>query len=339
MIDLYSDTVTQPTEGMYAAITSARLGDDQRGDDPTARDFEERVAEVLGKPAALIVPTATMANQIAIMLHCPPGTEVLCHRTAHVYNYEGGGLAANAGAQAVALSGERGVFSGVEVRAHLRAMDPHFPRSRAVVVENTSNLGGGTVWPDDAFEAVVEVCQEHELKLHLDGARLFNAAIARNRSPRHWSEAADTVQVCFSKGLGCPFGAVIAGSEALIVEARNLRQRLGGALRQAGVMAAAMNYALDHNVKRLERDHERLARLAEALGRLEELELSPFETNILYFSHRLLPAQLFAEQLREKGVWLSHAGGRLRACTHLGIDDADIARAARTIQEVACRRN
>ncbi len=339
MIDLYSDTVTQPTEGMYEAITSARLGDDQRGDDPTARDFQHRIADMLGKPAALLFPTATMANQVAVMLHCAPGTELLCHESAHVYNYEGGGIAANAGAQVVALTGERGVFSARDLRSHLRASDPHFPKSRAVVVENTSNQGGGTVWPDENFAEVVEACREHALKLHVDGARLFNAAVARRCSPKVWSEPADSVQVCFSKGLGCPFGAILAADEAQIAEARNLRQRLGGALRQAGVMAAAMDYALDHHVDRLQSDHERLARLAQDLSQLEELQVWPSETNILYFAHRLLPAAVFAEQLRENGVWLSHGGGRLRACTHLGISDADVADAGRIIRQVACQRD
>ncbi len=339
MIDLYSDTVTKPTAGMYAAICDAPLGDHQRGDDQTARAFEERIAETLGQPAAIVLPSATMANQIAVMIHCRPGAEVLCDRGAHVYNFEGGGIAANAGAQVRPLDSVRGVFSGRQVAEAVRPNDPHFGATSLVVIENTSNMGGGTVWSDEAFDGVVATAAELGLGVHVDGARLFNAAVAKACDVTRWSEPVDTVQVCFSKGLGCPFGAVLAASVDLIGQARDLRQRLGGSLRQAGVMAAAMNYALDNHVQRLAEDHARLATIARALSEVDTLELDHYETNILYFTHRTLEAVRFADLLRARGVWVSTATGKLRLCTHLGITDADVQQAIRVIREVACPSN
>jgi len=335
LIDLYSDTVTKPSAGMYAAMQQAAVGDDQRGDDPSAADLQARVAEMLGQQAALIFPSATMANQVAIMIQTRAGDQVLCHHTAHVYNFEGGGIGGNAGAQVTPLEGERGTFTGAQLEAALHPDDPHFSASRLVVVENTSNLGGGTVWPDDDFDAVVRTCRRHGLSLHIDGARLFNAAVACNRPASHWARAADTVQVCFSKGLGCPFGAVLAGSEELMQRARRVRQRLGGAWRQVGVLAGAMNYALDHHVSGLERDHQRLQRMVEALGKVEGLLLEPAQTNILLFRHRALVAADFAAALRERGVWLSFHGQHVRACTHLDLSDEDVDRAIAIISQVA----
>jgi threonine aldolase len=286
---------------------------------------------LLGKEAALIVPSATMANQIAVMAQCRPGSEVLCHEHAHMLNFEGGGLAANAGAQGVALPGPRGVFTADDIAARRRPDDPHFALPTLVVVENTTNVGGGHVWPDAAFAGVVEACRVAGLRLHIDGARLFNAAVASGHSLSHWSRPADTVQICFSKGLGCPFGAVLAGNAALIEQARRLRQRLGGALRQTGILAAAMHYALDHNVALLHEDHRRLRRIGEALGQDPDLELLPYETNMLYFWHRRVRADEFARGLRARGVWVSTIGDKLRLCTHLDVDDAAVTRAIELI--------
>jgi threonine aldolase len=328
IVDLFSDTATQPTRGMLDAMVSAPLGDEQRRTDPTVRKLEERIAEMVGKERAVFVPSATLANQIAIALHCLPGDEVLCHRTAHVINSEGGGLAANAGVQVLALAGERGIFDADTLLAALRFDDPHQPISRAVVVENTSNGGGGSVWPDDAFSGVARVCKERGLALHVDGARLFNAAVARGVSPAHWGRSAQSVQICFSKGLGCPFGAVLAVDAALEPRVRRIKQRMGGALRQAGIAAGAMLYALDHHVERLADDHRRAARLAQALAELAALEVAPVETNIVYFRYRRGSGAQLAERLRSLGVLVSQAGpDRLRACTHLGITDRGIERA------------
>jgi threonine aldolase len=333
IVDLFSDTVTQPTRGMLEAMIAAPLGDEQRRTDPTVRRLEERVAELVGKERAVFMPSATMANQIAIALHCSPGDEVLCHRTAHVINSEGGGLAANAGVQVCPLEGERGIFDGDTLLRALRIDDPHQPISRAVVVENTSNAGGGSVWPDAAFQAVATVCKEHGLALHVDGARLFNAAVARGVSPAHWGRAAQSVQICFSKGLGCPFGAILAIDAALEPRVRRIKQRMGGALRQAGIAAGAMLYALDHNVERLSEDHRRAAHLAEALGELASLEVSPVETNIVFLRYRRGGAAQLAERLKARGVLVSHSGDRLRACTHLGITDRGIERAIQAFSE------
>jgi threonine aldolase len=335
IVDLFSDTATQPTRAMREAMLSAPLGDEQRRTDPTVRELEERAARVLGKARAILMPSATMANQIGIALHCAPGDEVLCHRSAHVINSEGGGLAANSGVQALALPGERGIFDAEALLGGLRFDDPHQPASRAVVVENTSNGGGGSVWPDETFFGVVRVCQERGLALHIDGARLFNAAVKRGVSPDYWGRHARSVQVCFSKGLGCAFGAVLAVDEDLEHRARRLKQRMGGSLRQAGIMAAGMLYALDHHVERLADDHRRAARLVEGLSRFDAIELAPAETNIVYFRYKRGKASELAEKLRARGVLVSQmAPDRLRACTHLGVADADIERAIQVFSAV-----
>lgn len=334
-VDLFSDTATQPTRAMREAMLSAPLGDEQRRTDPTVLALEERVARAVGKARAVLMPSATMANQVALALHCAPGDEVICHRTAHVINNEGGGLAANSGIQVMPVGGERGIFGADAVLDALRVDDPHQPASRAVVVENTSNGGGGSVWPDEAFFGVARVCQERGVPLHIDGARLFNAAVKRGVTPDYWGRHARTVQICFSKGLGCAFGAMLALDEDLEGRARRIKQRLGGSLRQAGIVAAGMSYALDHNVERLAEDHHRASRLAEALSRHDRLELSPVETNIVYFRCRQGKAAELAAQLRENGVLVSQVGPQqLRACTHLGVNDAALERAIRAFSVV-----
>jgi threonine aldolase len=335
IVDLFSDTATQPTPGMLQAMLTAPLGDEQRRTDPTVHALEERIARLVGKERAVLMPSATMANQIAIALHCAPGDEVLCHRTAHVINSEGGGLAANSGVQVMPLAGERGVFDADTLLSGLRYADPHQPSSSAVVVENTSNGGGGSVWPDTAFFGVAELCKERQLALHIDGARLFNAAVARGVAPSYWGKHASSVQICFSKGLGCAFGAVLAVDAAKEPQVRRIKQRMGGALRQAGIVAAGMLYALDHHVERLAEDHRRAAQLAQALTRFDALELHAVETNILNFRYRRGPASAFVERLRERGVLISHMPpDRLRICTHLGIGDADVERAIDVFSQV-----
>lgn len=327
VIDLYSDTASRPTRGMYEAMLGAELGDEQRRTDPTVHELERRVAALLGKARAVLVPSATMANQIALMLHARGGDEILCHRTAHVYNAEGGGVTANSGAQILPLAGERGIFDADAVRAAIRADDPHQPVTRVVVVENTSNGGGGSVWPDEAFFGVLDVCKEHGLALHLDGARLFNAAVARGVPASHWARHATSVQVCFSKGLGCPFGAVLAVDEEDEPRVRRIKQRLGGSLRQAGVVAGAMLYALDHHIERLADDHRRARALAEGLSAFDALEVDRVETNLVFFRHRAGDPGPLLARLKEQGVLLSRGGDRLRACTYLGIEDQHVARA------------
>lgn len=334
LVDLFSDTATQPTQAMLQAMTQAPLGDEQRGTDPTVRRLERRAAEVLGTECAVLCPTATMANQIAIALHCGLGDEVLCHPTAHVVNHEGGGLAANSGVQCLTVPGERGIFTADALRTCLRKDDPHHPISRAVVVENTSNAGGGSIWPDAVFDGIVEVCREQGLALHVDGARLFNAAVAKGVSPAHWAARANSVQVCFSKGLGCPFGAVLGTASPFEGRVRRIKQRLGGALRQAGIVAAAMLHALEHHVERLSDDHARATRLARALGSLPGVQVDPVETNLVFFRRAGAPPGSWVEKLRARGVLVSPApADRMRACLHLGISDADLDRAIQGFTE------
>ncbi|MEN9577877.1 MAG: L-allo-threonine aldolase [Pseudomonadota bacterium] len=316
-------------------MVTAPLGDEQRRDDPSVNRLEAEVAELLGKEAAVLVPSATLANQIAVALLAPPGSEVLCHENSHVYNFEGGGIAANSGAQVRPLAGPNGIFDGDAVVASLRQPDPHFARARLVVIENTNNQGGGSIWPEESFASVVKSCSAHSLYLHLDGARLFNAAVKRGVAVEHWGRHVDTVQLCFSKGLGCPFGAILAGSKPLIAEARFVKQRMGGALRQAGIIAGAMLHALHHHIERLSHDHDRLQRLAELLSESGHFELWSHETNILYFRPKTGDCSQFARSAQQSGVQLSHLGGRLRACTHLGITDQNITEAAAILCRLA----
>jgi threonine aldolase len=334
VIDLYSDTVTRPTAGLRHAMLGARVGDAQRGDDPTTTELEQRLSELLGQPRALLFPTATMANQVAVSVHCNRGAQVICHRTAHVYTSEAGGLGVNAQVSVLALDGPRGTFELQGLQLGPNPKDVHRAPTELVVVENTSNLGGGAIWPDTAFQDVIQRCRAAAVRVHLDGARLFNAAVARGRPVSYWSRAVDSVQVCFSKGLGCPFGAALAGSEEFIERARRARQRFGGALRQSGVVAGGIWYALDHHVERLADDHARLDRIASELRRSTALEVVPHETNIVLFRHQKLPNATVASELKARGVWVSEVDGWLRICTHLDIDDAKVAQACVVLREV-----
>lgn len=332
LVDLVSDTATRPSVGMLDAMRSAPLGDEQKGEDPTVSALEEEAAQLLGKECALFLPSATMANQIALALLCDPGDEVICHRSAHVFNYETGGTAITARAQTHPVDGERGIFDGDTILKHLRVDDPHLPRTRVVVVENTSNGGGGTVWPDAAYQSVAEVCDANAIALHIDGARLMNAAVKREVSPTHWTARAETVQMCFSKGLGCPFGAVLAMQKARWHRARRLKQALGGALRQAGVIAAAMRYGLEHNVALLADDHRRAQTFASAVAEHDVLTVEPAETNLVFFqvpATASVTAQSFCDAVRaHQDVRMAPAGpGRIRACFHLDVDDDGLQRA------------
>lgn len=333
LVDLVSDTATRPTEAMKRAMMAAPLGDEQKGEDPTVRALEERMAALLGCERALFVVSATMGNQIALALHAGAGDEVICHRTAHVLNHEGAGAAMTARAQLHPLDTPRGIFTAADVQRVTRADDPHYPRSRCVVVENTSNGGGGSVWPLDVYDAVAAQCRASGLALHVDGARLFNASVASGVAPARLVKGADTVQVCFSKGLGCAFGAVLGLPEALWPRARRLKQALGGCLRQAGIAAAGMLHALDHHVERLAEDHRRARLLGEGLAALPGLEVEPVETNLVFFrTTRTRPVEL-AERTRAQGVRVAPAGvDRVRACLHLDVDDAGVQRAVQAVE-------
>ncbi len=335
-VDLVSDTATRPTEAMKRAMMSAPLGDEQKGEDPTVRALEERMTALLGAERAMFVPSATMGNQIALALHAQAGDEIVCHRTAHVLNHEGAGAAMTARAQLCPLDTPRGIFSVDDVRRVTRADDPHFPRTRCVVVENTSNGGGGSVWPLATFDAVAAHCQAAGLALHVDGARLFHASVALGVPLALLARGATTVQVCFSKGLGCAFGAVLGLPASLWPRARRLKQALGGCLRQAGIAAGGMLYALDHHVERLADDHRRARALADGLAAIPGIAVEPVETNLVFFtSARKLPREIVERALAD-GVRVAAAGpARLRACLHLDVDDAGVERAVRAVER-AC---
>lgn len=325
LVDLVSDTATRPSPGMKRAMFDAPLGDEQKGEDPTVNALEARMAALLEMETALFLPSATMGNQIALALHAGAGDEILCHRTAHVLNHESGGTSMTSRAQLHPLDTPRGIFTADDIKRATRVDDPHYPRTRAVVVENTSNGGGGTVWPLEVYDAVAAHCAASGIALHVDGARLFNAAVGAKSTVARITRGATTVQVCFSKGLGCPFGAVLAMPKSLWPRARRLKQALGGCLRQGGIAAGAMLYALDHNVALLVDDHSRAVALADGWRRAG-LDVEPVETNIVYVK---TPApQKVVEAMLGHGVRVAVAGpARIRACLHLDIDDAGLERA------------
>ena len=332
MVNLYSDTQTRPTPEMRAAIAAAEVGDEQRGDDPTVRALEERVAALLGHEAAVFLPSGTMCNEIAIRLHIRPGgDEILLGRETHPLRFEGGAPAALSGAVMTVVDGEAGMFTPDALDAAIRAHpagDRYAPRPRLVCVEQPTNMGGGRVWPLEQVEAVVEVARSHGLRTHLDGARLMNAVVASGIDAASWAGRFDSAWVDFTKGLGAPVGACLAGSAELISEAWRWKQMLGGAMRQAGIIAAGGLYALDHHVDRLADDHARARRLADGLGGLPGVELDPatVETNILVFAVPDAPA--FCDVLaREDVLVIPLDARRVRAVTHLDVDEAGIERA------------
>ncbi len=332
-INLYSDTQTRPTAGMRAAIASAEVGDEQRGRDPTTIALEQRVAELLGHEAALFLPSGTMCNEIALCLHVRPGgDELIVDRTAHPVNSEAGGPAQLAGAMIRTVDGDGGVFTAAQLETAVRAPATRYtPRSRLAWVEQTTNHGGGRVWPLRAIDEVLEVARRHELRTHLDGARLLNAVIASGVSASEYAHGFDTAWIDFTKGLGAPVGAVLAGSRELIADAWRWKQMIGGALRQSGIVAAACLYALDHHVERLAEDHLHARRLAEGLALLPGIRLDPtaVQTNIVIFEvadARELVARL-ADQV-ELSVTDAH---RVRAVTHLDVGPTEIDQALAAI--------
>ena len=332
-INLFSDTQTLPSEGMRRAMATAEVGDEQRRRDPTVNALQERVAELLGKDAALFLPSGSMCNQIGIRLHIRPGgDEFYAHRSAHPIVSEVGGSATLSGALAHPLEGEGGIFSGAALEAAMR--DPgdfHQARSRLVTVEQTTNLGGGRIWPREALDEVLAVASRYELRTHLDGARLLNATVASGESAASYASGFDTAWIDFSKGLGAPVGACLAGSGELIEEAWRYKHMFGGAMRQAGVIAAAALWALDHNVERLAEDHANARHLAAGLAAIDGVAIDPatVETNIVIFE--VADASGLVQALGEAGIELRHFGPRVRAITHLDISRADV---ERTVAEV-----
>lgn len=324
LIDYRSDTVTRPTPGMKAAMDAAPVGDDVFGEDPSVNALEARSAALFGMEAGLFCPSGTMTNQIAIRVHCRPGDEVICDWSAHIYQYEGGGIAANSGASVRLLNGDRGRVSAKMVQEAINPDDVHKPRTALVSLENTSNRGGGSCYELSDLKAIRQVCDANGLPLHLDGARLFNALVAKGQSPMEMGQVFHTISVCLSKGLGSPVGSVLLGPKDFIHKARRVRKLFGGGMRQAGSIAAAGSYALDHHVERLAEDHHRAALLAEVLAQQSWVKaVLPVETNILIFevadTHN---APELVAAFKEKGILAyAIAPTQVRLVTHLDISE------------------
>jgi threonine aldolase len=328
MIDVRSDTVTRPTPAMLEAMMSASVGDDVLGEDETVNALQSRVAELFGMQAALLCPTGTMTNQIGIRVHTQPGDEVICDELAHVYLYEGGGIASNSGASVRLVRGRNGRFTADQVQESInRRDDSHLPWTRLVAIENTVNKGGGCCWDLEEITRIRRVCDEQGLALHLDGARLFNALTARNESPHQYGQLFDTISICMSKGLGAPAGSLLVGSRDQIARAHRYRKAMGGGMRQSGYLAAAGLFALEHHVKRLQDDHTRAKAVAAELRSLPYVASSlPAETNIVIFTlSESMTADAFLAKLRERHVRaLSMGRQTIRFVFHLDISDTHV---------------
>jgi threonine aldolase len=338
VIDFRSDTVTKPTPGMRKAIAEAEVGDDVLGEDPTVNRLEARMAELFGKEAAVFVTTGTQANQTAIRAHTRPGEEIIGAEASHFYRYESGGAAVMSGCSVCLIDAPRGVFSGDDVRASIRPDDQHYPVSRLVVVENTQNRGVGKVWPMETIRSVHQAAKEHNLLMHMDGARIWNACVASGYKPIDYTRYFDSVAACFSKGLGAPAGSIVAGDKAFIVRARRARKMMGGAMRQAGILAAAAIYAVDHHIERLAEDHANARRLAEAIAELPRMILDPkiVESNIVIFDvePRLGTGADIVAQMNQIGIkMLAVAPQKVRALTHLDVSAVQTDEAIRRLRE------
>jgi len=337
-VDLSSDTVTKPTQDMRRFMCEAEVGDEQKLEDPTVNLLQEMVAELLGKEAALFLPSGTMCNEIALRVHCRHGEEMLAHQSAHPIHFEGGGPAALAGVNVRSLDGPRGQYDAATLEAAIRPDNRHMPRSRLVWVEQTSNLGGGSIWPLPKVREVTEVARRRGLATHMDGARLMNAVVASGVSAQEWAAPFDSVWIDFTKGLGAPVGAALAGPRDFIAEAWRLKQQMGGAMRQAGIIAAGGIYALRHHVKRLAEDHANARRLAEGLANLPGVKLDPatVETNLVFFDVTgSIDASTAVQGLLARGVRMGALGPRtIRAVTHLDLTTAAIDKTLAAAREV-----
>jgi len=324
-IDLRSDTVTRPSKGMLDAMRTAKLGDDVYAEDPTVNALEARVAALFGKPKALFFPSGTMANQTAIKLHTHPGEQLICDKYAHVYNYEGGGVSFNSGVSCHLVDGHRGMMTAAQVEAAINPPDfYHSPLTSLVTLENTTNKGGGACWDFNEIKNIRSVCDSHNLGLHLDGARLWNALVATSETELQYGAVFDTISVCFSKGLGAPVGSMLVGNEALMNKALRIRKMLGGGMRQIGLLAAAASYALDHQYDRLKEDHKKAKEIATVLQQSKAvLSVEPVETNIVIFKlNPNYPEASFLDTLKAHDVLVSDMGsGKLRMVTHLDYSD------------------
>jgi threonine aldolase len=337
-ISLYSDTQSKPSRGMREAMLAAEVGDEQGGSDPTVWELCDRTAALLGKEAAMFLPSGTMCNQVAIATHCRPGDEILAHEDAHIQSSEAGGPGAIAGVMIKGLPGARGIFSADTLREAIRPVSRYSPPQRLVEVEQTANKGGGACWTVAELDSVCAVAHEHGMQVHMDGARVLNAAVALGAAASDITAGSDTVWLDFTKGLGAPLGAVLAGSKDFIGQAWRWKQRLGGSMRQGGMNAAACIYALDHNVDRLAEDHANAAALARGMAQIEGITVEAPETNLVFFdvSGTGMTAAEFAARLRPLGVTVSVSGlFRGRACTHLDVDAGAVEEAVSAMRSVA----
>lgn len=334
-INLYSDTQTRPTPAMKAAMMEAEVGDEQHGDDPTVHALCDRMAALMGKEAAMYLPSGTMCNVIAILTHCKKGDEVLAHETSHILHSEGGTHAALTGVQIMPLKGARGLFTADDVRAGIRPKTRYAPPQRMLEVEQTANIGGGVVWPLEQLTAVTDVAREQGWATHMDGARLMNACVAAGVAPKDMVAGFDSVWLDFTKGLGAPLGAVLCGSSEFIGEAWRWKQRLGGSMRQAGICAAACLYALDHHVDRLAEDHANAKALARGLAQIEGVVVEDPDTNLVFFDIKGtgVSVEELQRRLALQGIMVSGLGGRVRACTHLDVTAAMIPEAVSAIRD------
>lgn len=326
-INLISDTVTKPTKSMLAAMMAAEVGDDVFKEDPAINALESRVAALFNKETALFFPSGTMANQTAIKLHTQPAEQLICDKYAHIYNYEGGGVSFNSGVSCKLVDGHRGMMTAEQVNAAINPPDfYHSPLTTLVSIENTTNKGGGACWDFEELKKIKAVCEDNNLKYHLDGARLWNALVAKKETTQQYGDLFDTISICFSKGLGCPVGSVLVGDKEIMQKALRVRKVLGGGMRQAGFLAAAATYALDHHLDRLADDHQKAKEIGGVLEKLSFIKkVEPIETNIIIFeiNEEALSADQFLKKLLENNVHIIGMGqGKLRIVTHLDYSDA-----------------
>ncbi|MEE9574160.1 MAG: GntG family PLP-dependent aldolase, partial [Candidatus Neomarinimicrobiota bacterium] len=323
MIDLRSDTVTKPTKGMLDKMFSAQVGDDVFGDDPTVIELQEKIANMFGMESAIYCPSGTMTNQIAIKTHTNPGDEIICDRLSHIYNYEGGGIASNSGVSTRLLDGDRGRYKASEVAKNINPDDEHYPITSLVSIENTCNKGGGSIWNFKDIKEIANICNKRSLKLHLDGARLFNALVVTRQQPKDFGKIFDSISICLTKGLGAPIGSLLLGGNEFIKTARRVRKVFGGAMRQVGYLAAAGIYALDEHIDRLEEDHRNAKIIEGALKDLSFIKsILPVETNIIVFKlQEELQVNTFLEKLKAQNIFAIKIDHQtVRMVTHLGID-------------------
>ncbi len=337
-VDLHSDTQTRPSPGMREAMAKAPVGDEQRGEDPSVNKLCKMAAELTGKESAVFMPSGTMCNQASVLVHCQPGDEIIADKTSHLINSESGGAAALAGVQIKSINGKRGIFTAKQAEDAVNMKKRNIPRTRMIEIEQTSNAGGGSIWPLEQIREVAEIARKFGLVMHMDGARILNAAVASNITAADFAKPFDSLWIDLSKGLGCPLGAVLCGSSDFIEKVWSWKMRLGGAMRQSGIVAAAGVYALENNVNRLADDHMLAKRFADKISGIAGIELWPVETNLVFFNVKEtgLTAKIFHEKLLERGVRIGIKNEyEMRAVTHLDVDSAEIAQAADAVAQVA----